>query len=957
MKEKIVKSKILLTIISILLILIVVQTGKTYASDEIVKIKGVEIAEKSETVEANSVKFEEGKIINNIIFHKVGDKITYKVTIENKSNKKYEIKAISRNNKNENITYEFTGFEGKKINPNEEATFNIKVTYVKEVTEKEQRNQTFSETLTLKFEDENGEEKEEDIIVKPEDNTGDSNKEDNKIEDNNKTEDDNIKEELKENENKETNEKDENINGVQTGDNIIIYVAIVAILGTALIITSRKQMTVKKGIGNKGKHVKNKTNKTKIISLILVISIILPSISKATTEIAEAKKETIYTLNTVIESTISFMDKILVTYEVNGEEKEELIPYGETLEKNIEEPSKEGFVFKGWKLEDGTDFTSETPVTKDIVLVPQFEEKIASSNVTIEISDEEKETETKEIVIKSENINISDEQVKIEYSLDNGTTWQEYTKSIIVTENGKIMARVVEVSTAKVIGTAEKDIINILENIATFKPGLDVNFTMMKLAGAGELSIEEMALDDDEIVKVPFIVENKVGLYVNDNILEIKKSTEEQYDNVKDTLTDINLVSEDNSKNPIYMWFDNGIIYYYTQAETVYLNEDASYMFAGLAGIQNKNIQQFNTSKVKNMTGFLYLDCIYESDLVGVDTSNVTDMSYMFMGASFPDGKIGNIDTSNVTDMRGMFAIVFCDKLNLNNLNTQNVTDMSKMFMECEISILEIEQFDTSKVTNMNSMFAQINSDGIGTVDVSNFNTSNVTDMYAMFEGNEYLTELDVSNFDIGKVTNMGEMFHNCEGLTKLDVSNWNTENVTNMFYMFASCEVIKELDVSNWNTNNVTNMVALFGWCYELEKVDVSNFKTSNVTNMAGMFHYCRMLIDINVSNFDTSNVEDMSQMFSFSGVTELDLGKFDTKNVKNVNNMFYCCNELEVIYVSDKFNLSNVTNSIGMFYNCSKLVGGNGTTYDSSKEDKTYARIDKENEPGYFTDIADKQ
>jgi len=99
------------------------------------------------------------------------------------------------------------------------------------------------------------------------------------------------------------------------------------------------------------------------------------------------------------------------------------------------------------------------------------------------------------------------------------------------------------------------------------------------------------------------------------------------------------------------------------------------------------------------------------------------------------------------------------------------------------------------------------------------------------------------------------------------------------------------------------------------------------------------------------------MSQMFSFSGVTELDLGKFDTKNVKNVNNMFYCCNELEVIYVSDKFNLSNVTNSIGMFYNCSKLVGGNGTTYDSSKEDKTYARIDKENEPGYFTDIADKQ
>lgn len=48
-----------------------------------------------------------------------------------------------------------------------------------------------------------------------------------------------------------------------------------------------------------------------------------------------------------------------------------------------------------------------------------------------------------------------------------------------------------------------------------------------------------------------------------------------------------------------------------------------------------------------------------------------------------------------------------------------------------------------------------------------------------------------------------------------------------------------------------------------------------------------------------------------------------------------------------------SAVTNSTNMFYGCTKLVGENGTIYDSSHVDKEYARIDKTGEPGYFTDI----
>ena len=46
-----------------------------------------------------------------------------------------------------------------------------------------------------------------------------------------------------------------------------------------------------------------------------------------------------------------------------------------------------------------------------------------------------------------------------------------------------------------------------------------------------------------------------------------------------------------------------------------------------------------------------------------------------------------------------------------------------------------------------------------------------------------------------------------------------------------------------------------------------------------------------------------------------------------------------------------ANVTDSSDMFKSCTKLVGGNGTVYDSTHIDATYARIDKAENPGYLT------
>ena len=65
-----------------------------------------------------------------------------------------------------------------------------------------------------------------------------------------------------------------------------------------------------------------------------------------------------------------------------------------------------------------------------------------------------------------------------------------------------------------------------------------------------------------------------------------------------------------------------------------------------------------------------------------------------------------------------------------------------------------------------------------------------------------------------------------------------------------------------------------------------------------------------------------------------------------------FYENTALKTIYVSENFDTSKVTDSTDMFKSSTKLVGGAGTTYDSSKTDKTYAHVDGgTSNPGYFT------
>lgn len=136
-------------------------------------------------------------------------------------------------------------------------------------------------------------------------------------------------------------------------------------------------------------------------------------------------------------------------------------------------------------------------------------------------------------------------------------------------------------------------------------------------------------------------------------------------------------------------------------------------------------------------------------------------------------------------------------------------------------------------------------------------------------------------------------------------------------------------------------------------QTIKVTDFNTSNVTNMAGMFLSAEART-ITIGNLNTSKVKSMSSMFASTQVTKLDLSSFDTSNVTNMASMFANNTSIKSIYASNKFVTTNVTSSTNMFNNTTSIIGSNDTTYDSTKKDKTYARIDSgSTNPGYLAKV----
>ena len=100
-------------------------------------------------------------------------------------------------------------------------------------------------------------------------------------------------------------------------------------------------------------------------------------------------------------------------------------------------------------------------------------------------------------------------------------------------------------------------------------------------------------------------------------------------------------------------------------------------------------------------------NCLNFINMSDINTSAITDMSYMFQNLTQLKGLNADFDTSHVTTFKYMFSgCKELTSLNLKRFKTTACTETLAMFRNCtNLETLDLRNFDISKVTSFSNMF------------------------------------------------------------------------------------------------------------------------------------------------------------------------------------------------------------------------------------------------------------
>ncbi len=349
----------------------------------------------------------------------------------------------------------------------------------------------------------------------------------------------------------------------------------------------------------------------------------------------------------------------------------------------------------------------------------------------------------------------------------------------------------------------------------------------------------------------------------------------------------VEVVSTPESEAPVYMWFDQDVIFWWSKAPSPKAT-NLAYACYGLASLVNiEGLEDWDVSSVTSMySTFANCSALTQVDsLKDWDVSSVTDMSSLFLQC---------VSLENLDGVSGW--------------NTGSLTRLSGLARRCETlaSLEPFQNWDVSGVTSLSQTFSECTA---------------ITSL------------LPLQNWQVGNVTTFVQMFSKCSSLLSTEgLENWNTAKASSLRQMFYLCQKLSDLEgLRGWDVSGVTDLSGLFNACHNLTTLEpLTEWDVSSVINLDSTFHACSGLSDLQgLEKWKVSKVENMNLLFAdCSGkLTNLDaLKDWDVSSVTNMNTLFASSSLIASLDALEKWNVSSVTDFAGAFRNCKSLQNTSG-------------------------------
>jgi len=345
----------------------------------------------------------------------------------------------------------------------------------------------------------------------------------------------------------------------------------------------------------------------------------------------------------------------------------------------------------------------------------------------------------------------------------------------------------------------------------------------------------------------------------------------------------------------------------------------------------------------------------YANNLTEVPTSipsEITNLSFMFFGASVFNQDIGSWDVSSVTNMKYMFCFAYNFNQNIGSWNVSSVTDMRGMF---------------SHASDFNQ-------------DIGNWNVGSVTNMYNMFSLASDFNQ-NIGNWNVSSVTNMKEMFSNASSFNQ-NIGTWDVSSVTDMDLMLnlATLSECNYNDLFNgWSNQNLQTDVHFDGGYSrytnngETERATLINNYGWTITDAGGL------LVTITHQPSPLNLTEGGNAVFTINT-------DWDNTDLDNSLNYQWRKNEEDLVdgdningCLTNQLTITNTTNTDAGVYNCvitancieitsdnallsisneiSKLQNNSFKIYPNPTTDILYVNFTKQNfKQIYISDITGK-